>query len=172
MNIGKFLNKMTGRDKLDAYQQAAQYQQSAAAQGVPPAPGGPAQKDSRLTTDVTFEKTTCEVPFRLATSEWERTVSGWEEIEEALDQMLDGELEFVILTTGDASHGIRFIQTCPLPDQDMVTVELSLEEPGNSRARLVEKDCGQEEVFAIFRAFYQTGDVPNRERYQPVRFFQ
>ena len=86
--------------------------------------------------------------------------------------MLDGELEFVILTTGDASHGIRFIQTCPLPDQDMVTVELSLEEPGNSRARLVEKDCGQEEVFAIFRAFYQTGDVPNRERYQPVRFFQ
>lgn len=172
MNIGKFLNKMTGRDKLDAYQQAAQYQQSAAAQGVPPAPGGPARKDPRLTTDVTFEKTTCDVPFRLATSEWERTVSGWEEIEEALDQMLDGELEFVILTTGDASHGIRFIQTCPLPDQDMVTVELSLEEPGNSRARLVEKDYDQEEVFAIFQTFYRTGNVPDREEYQPMEFYK
>lgn len=172
MNIGKFLNKMTGRDKLDAYQQAAQYQQSAAAQGVPPAPGGPARKDPRLTTDVTFEKTTCDVPFRLATSEWERTVSGWEEIEEALDQMLDGELEFVILTTGDASHGIRFIQTCPLPDQDMVTVELSLEEPGNSRARLVEKDYDQEEVFAIFQTFYRTGNVPDREEYRAMEFYK
>lgn len=172
MNIGKFLNKITGKDKLDAYRQAAQYQQSAAAQGVPPAPGGPAQKDPRLTTDVTFEKTTCDVPFRLATSEWERTVSGWEEIEEALDQMLDGELEFVILTTGDASHGIRFIQTCPLPDQDMVTVELSLEEPGNSRARLVEKDYDQEEVFAIFQTFYRTGNVPDREEYQPMEFYK
>ena len=172
MNIGKFLNKMTGRDKLDAYQQAAQYQQSAAAQGVPPAPGGPARKDPRLTTDVTFEKTTCDVPFRLATSEWERTVSGWEEIEEALDQMLDGELEFVILTTGDASHGIRFIQTCPLPDQDMVTVELSLEEPGNSRARLVEKDYDQEEVFAIFQTFYRTGNVPDREEYRAMVFYK
>lgn len=172
MNIGKFLNKMTGRDKLDAYQQAAQYQQSAAVQGVPPAPGGPARKDPRLTTDVTFEKTTCDVPFRLATSEWERTVSGWEEIEEALDQMLDGELEFVILTTGDASHGIRFIQTCPLPDQDMVTVELSLEEPGNSRARLVEKDYDQEEVFAIFQTFYRTGNVPDREEYRAMEFYK
>lgn len=172
MNIGKFLNKITGKDKLDAYQQAAQYQQSAAARGVPPAPGGPARKDPRLTTDVTFEKTTCDVPFRLSTSEWERTVSGWEEIEEALDQMLDGELEFVILTTGDASHGIRFIQTCPLPDQDMVTVELSLEEPGNSRARLVEKDYDPEEVFAIFQTFYRTGNVPDREEYRAMEFYK
>ena len=32
MNIGKFLNKMTGRDKLDAYQQAARYQRFLQAQ--------------------------------------------------------------------------------------------------------------------------------------------
>lgn len=166
MNIGKFLNKMTGKDKLDAYRQATRYQQQAAA-------AAPPQPESRpTTTQVTFTRTKCDVPFRLATSEGERTVSGWEEIGEALEQMLEEVVEFVILTAGDASHGIRFIQTCPLPDQDMVTVELSLEEPGNPRTRLVEKDCGQEEVFAIFRAFYQTGDVPNRERYQPVRFFQ
>ena len=135
MNIGKFLNKITGKDKLDAYRQATRYQQQAAA-------AAPPQPESRpTTTQVTFTRTKCDVPFRLATSEGEWTVTQWEEIGEA-------------------------------PDKDMVTVELGLEEPGNPRTRLVEKDCGQEEVFAIFRAFYQTGDVPNRERYQPVRFFQ
>ena len=166
MNIGKFLNKITGKDKLDAYRQATRYQQQAAA-------AAPPQPESRpTTTQVTFTRTKCDVPFRLATSEGEWTVTQWEEIEEALDQMLDGELEFVILTTGDASHGIRFIQTCPLPDQDMVTVELSLEEPGNSRARLVEKDYDQEEVFAIFQTFYRTGNVPDREEYQPMEFYK
>ena len=86
MNIGKFLNKMTGRDKLDAYQQATRYQQQAAA-------AAPPQPESRpTTTQVTFTRTKCDIPFRLTSSEWERTVSGWEEIEEALDQMLDGEL--------------------------------------------------------------------------------
>ena len=53
-------------------------------------------------------------------------------------------MEFVILTVGGAPHGIRFIQTCPLPDREDVTVELSLEE-GKSRSRLVEKDCSMEE---------------------------
>jgi len=55
---------------------------------------------------------------------------------------------------------------------DMVTVELSLEEPGNSRARLVEKDYDPEEVFAIFQTFYRTGNVPDREEYQPMEFYK
>jgi len=166
MNIGKFLNKMTGRDKLDAYQQATRYQQQAAA-------AAPPQPESRpTTTQVTFTQTKCDVPFRLATSEGEWTVTQWEEIGEALEQMLEEVVEFVILTAGDASHGIRFIQSCPLPDKDMVTVELSLEEPGNSRARLVEKDYDPEEVFAIFQTFYRTGNVPDREEYQPMEFYK
>lgn len=173
MNIRRFLDRMKGKGKLDAYQEAARYQQQAAAQAGPaPAAGRPAQQQPRLTTDVTFEKTVCDVPFRLTTSEGEWTVSQWEEIGEVLEQMLDGDVEFVILTAGDAGHGIRFVQTCPLPDRDMVTVELSLEEEGNPRARLVEKDCDQEEVFDIFRAFYRTGDVPDREHYRPVEFYR
>ena len=170
MNIRRFLDRMKGKGKLDAYQEAARYQQQAAAQAGPAR--RPAQQQPRLTADVTFEKTVCDVPFRLTTSEWERTVSRWEEIAEALDRMLDGELEFVILTAGDAGRGIRFVQTCPLPDQEMVTVELSLEEEGNPRARLVEMDYDQEEVFEIFRAFYRTGDVPDREHYRPVEFYR
>ena len=171
MNIRRFLDRMKGKGKLDAYQEAARYQQAAAQAESAPA-RRPAQQQPRLTADVTFEKTVCDVPFRLTTSEGEWTVSQWEEIGEALEQMLDGDVEFVILTAGDAGHGIRFVQTCPLPDQEMVTVELSLEEEGNPRARLVEKDCDQEEVFDIFRAFYRTGDVPDREHYRPVEFYR
>lgn len=170
MNIRKFLNRVKGKEKLEAFREAARYCETA----LPPqpAPGKEPPAQGRFTTDVTFEKTRCAVPYRLSTSEWERSISSWDEVEEALEEMQEGEVEFVILTVGEAPHGIRFIQTCPLPDREDVTVELSLEEEGKSRSRLVEKDCSMEECIAIFRAFFHTADVPDREEYKPMSFYQ
>ena len=50
-------------------------------------------------------------------------------------------------------------------------MELSLEE-GKSRSRLVEKDCSMEECIAIFRTFFHTTGVPDREEYKPMSFYQ
>lgn len=160
MNIGKFFGKKKEQDKLDAFQMAASYQ-----------PAQPPRQPSRpTTTNVTFEKTTCDTAHRLSTSEGERTVTRWAEVEEALERMLTGEVEFVTLIAGEAPHGIRFVQSCPLPDSDDFTVELNLEEKGSPRSRLVEKDCTGEECIAIFREFYDAGSVPEREKYKPVEF--
>lgn len=161
MNLKKFFGRKKEQDQLEAFRTAAGYR--------PPDP--PSQPRRAVTADVTFRKTVCDVPHRLTTSEWEGAVDHWEEVEDALERMLDGELEFVILIAGDAPQGIRFVQTCLLPDKVGATVELSMEEPGSPRTRLVEKDCGEDEVFDIFRAFYRTGGVPDRERYRPVEFF-
>ena len=165
MNIRKFLNRVKGKENREA----ARYCEAA----LPPQLASEKEPSTqgRLTTDVTFEKTRCAVPYRLSTSEWERSISSWDEVEEALEKMQEGEVEFVILTVGEAPHGIRFIQTCPLPDREDVTVELSLEE-GKSRSRLVEKDCSMEECIAIFRTFFHTTGVPDREEYKPMSFYQ
>ena len=116
---------------------------------------------------VTFQNTACEVSRRVRSQSGERNVSSWEEVEAAIQRMLDDPEEFVILTVGDPRHGIRFIQSTRLRPGG-ITLELALESPQGTR--LVEKTCTREECFAIFREFYNTTDVPGREQYTPVKF--
>ena len=173
MNIRKFLGNSREKAGLNAFQQAAQYSRKETPSPAPKAPAPSNSGGRELTTNVTFQKTSCAVPHLLTTSEWERSVESWEEIKAALEQMLAEEVEFVVLTVGDASQGIRFIQSCLLPDEpDRVTVELNLEEPGNPRARLVERTVSAEECFSIFEEYFRTGGVPHREQYKPVEFFK
>lgn len=162
MNIGKFFGREKDQAKLDAFRMAAGYQPPRERPAAPPPPKG---------SSVTFEKTRCDDPRRLTTSEGEGPVTGWEEVADALDRLLDGELEFVILTAGEAPQGIRFVQCCPAPEEPgRVLVELNLEEPGSPRSRLVERDCDETQCFDAFRKFFQTGGVPEREKYRPVEF--
>lgn len=55
MNIRKFLNRVKGKEKLEAFREAARYCETA----LPPQPAPEKEPlaQGRLTTDVTFEKT-------------------------------------------------------------------------------------------------------------------
>lgn len=168
MNIKKLFDKVSGKESLNAYQQAAKeaerYQQ-------PPKPRTEPEPKRELTSDVTFKNTQCNVPHQITTSEWDREIHSWEEAEDAVLAMQAEEVEFVVLTTGDARHGIRFIQSVPLPDRPGFTVELALEE--GDHTRLVEKEFRTgEECLAVFREFYETSFVHDMEEYQPVRFYK
>lgn len=166
MNIKKLLGKVSGKERVDAYRQAAReaerYPQPSA---PPPAPV------REMTSDLTFQNTPCEVPHKIATSEGEWEIHRWEEAEEAVLAMQAEEVEFVILTAGDARHGIRFVQSVPLADRPGFTVELALEEGAGTR--LVEKEFRTgEECLAVFREFYHTSAVRDWQSYRPVRFYK
>lgn len=126
------------------------------------------KKPQKTTTKVTFQNTPCDTPRRLDTnSGTDHPISSWEEVAEALRGMFSDPEEFVILTVGDPRHGIRFIQSTQTKTGG-ITLELALESPEGTR--LVERSCNQEECLAIFREFYNTTDVPQRELYKPVEF--
>ena len=163
MNIKKLFGKKKDEEKLKAFQQAAGYSGSATTQPA---------AERQLTSDVTFAPTKCEVSYLLSTDQGERGISSFGEVENALLDMMAGEAEFVILTVGNACHGIRFIQSCPLNDEDGFTVELALEQEGG-RTRLVEKSFyTQKECLEVFREFYNTSSVQDKESYTPVEFYK
>lgn len=163
MNIGKLLGKLSGKEQLNAYQQAAQ---NAETYSAPPAP--PARD---LTDTVTFQNTPCPVPHLITTSEGEHEITRWEEAEDAVLAMMAEEVEFVILTAGDARHGIRFVQSVPLADRPGFTVELALEE--GDRTRLVEREFPtQEACLAVFREFFETASVTGIDQFRPVKFYK
>lgn len=127
------------------------------------------KKSPKTTPKVIFKNTVCQAPRQISTQSGERTISSWEEVAAAIGTMLRDPEEFVVLTAGDASHGIRFIQATQLQSGG-ITLELALESPEGTR--LLEKTCTPEECTAIFREFYNTTNVPSQEQYTPVEFYR
>ena len=125
------------------------------------------KKAAKAPQEVIFKNTSCDVPRRVASQSGERDVTSWDEVEEAIRDMLADPEEFVILTVGDPRFGIRFIQSTQLKTGG-ITLELALETPQGTR--LVEKDCTQQECLEIFREFYNTTSVQGVEQYTPVEF--
>ncbi len=127
------------------------------------------KKPQKTTTQVIFQNTSCDTSRRLDTNNGaDHAISSWEEVEDALYEMFSDPDEFVILTVGDPCWNIRFIQAAQIKTGG-ITLELGLESPDGTR--LVERTCSQKECLAIFREFYSTANVPQREAYQPVEFF-
>lgn len=127
------------------------------------------KKPRKTTSKVTFKNTPCDSPRRLDTnSGTDHAITSWEEVAQALQDMFLDPDEFVILTVGDPQWGIRFIQSTQIKSGG-ITLELGLESPDGTR--LVERFCTQEECLAIFREFYNTTNVSQRELYKPVEFF-
>jgi len=119
------------------------------------------------TTEVVFQKTVCNVPWKVGTQETVCTVSTWQEIESYIRGMFADSDEFVTLTTGDALYHIRYVQATQ-SDKGII-VQLGIEE--GEKTRLVEKECSQKECMDIFREFYNTQNVRERGKYKPVEFF-
>ena len=113
------------------------------------------KKAAKAPQEVIFKNTSCDVPRRVASQSGERDVTSWDEVEEAIRDMLADPEEFVILTVGDPRFGIRFIQSTQLKTGGIT---------------LVEKDCTQQECLEIFREFYNTTSVQGVEQYTPVEF--
>lgn len=126
-------------------------------------------KKEGMTTQVRFKTPVCRVPRQLSTQAGERTVSCWDEVREALEQMLESDDEFVVLSVGDPRYDIFFVQTTPNTNGSGYVVQLSIRDGDGSR--LVEKVWPVEECFDIFRKFYDTTCVEGLEQYKPVEFF-
>lgn len=121
----------------------------------------------KLSTEVVFENTICNVHRELKTQESERAVDSWDEVEDGIWGMLEDENEFVVLTVGELLHQVRYVQAAQISDG--IIVQLGIEEGGQTR--LVEKKCTQEECLNIFREFYDSALVHNIEMYTPVKFW-
>lgn len=127
----------------------------------------PVADERKLTTDVTFEKTVCKVPWNLRTQEIDRQIEKWWEVEGCLLDMFEEEDEFVTLTAGEIQHQIRFVQSCTCAEG--IVVELGLED--ETGTRLVQKICSAEECMDIFLEFFETTAVHDLDSYHPTEFY-
>lgn len=121
----------------------------------------------KLTTEVVFGKTVCNVHRELKTQEIAHSVDSWDEVEDCIWDMFEDEDEFVVLTVGELLHQIRYVQASQI--KDGIIVQLGIEE--GEQTRLVEKKCTQEECLDIFREFYASASVQDVEKYTPVKFW-
>lgn len=125
------------------------------------------KQEKKLTTEVVFGKTICNVPRKVSTQEVERSVDSWEEVADYILDMFEDEDEFVVLTVGELLHQIRYVQAAQVSSG--IIVQVGIEE--GEQTRLVEKECTQEECMNIFREFYESALVQNLEEYTPVEFW-
>ena len=125
------------------------------------------KQEKKLTTEVVFGKTICNVPRNVRTQEVDRPVDSWKEVAGYILDMFEDEDEFVTLTVGELLHQIRYIQAAQTGSG--IIVQLRIEE--GEQTRLVEKECTQEECMNIFRVFYESALVQNLEEYTPVKFW-
>ena len=125
------------------------------------------KQGKKLTTDVVFGKTVCNVPRNLRTQEVDKSVDSWDEVADCILDMFEDEDEFVTLTVGELKHQIRYVQACQVSGG--ITVQVGIEE--GEQTRLVEKMCTQDECMNIFREFYESAVVRNVEEYTPVKFW-
>lgn len=124
------------------------------------------KQEKKLTTEVVFGKTICNVPRNVRTQEVDRPVDSWKEVAGYILDMFEDEDEFVVLIVGELLHQIRYVQATQVSSG--IIVQVGIEE--GEQTRLVEKECTQEECMNIFRVFYESALVQNLEEYSPVEF--
>lgn len=125
------------------------------------------KQEKKLTTQVFFENSVCNVPRNVRTQEVDRSVDSWDEVMDYILDMFEDEDEFVTLTVGEVLHQISYVQACQADGG--IIVQLGIQE--GKKTRLVEKNCTQEECVDIFREFYRSASVQNVGQYQPVKFY-
>lgn len=118
--------------------------------------------------EMLFEKTKCDVPYKLHTQTIERAAKNWQDVLDRVLEMFDDDDEFVTLTVGDARHNIRYVQAVRDRRGDRIIVQLGIED--DKHTRLVEKLCGENECVEIFREFYDSASVKDLGKYEPVKF--
>lgn len=118
--------------------------------------------------EMLFEKTECEMPYKLRTQTIEREAVDWQDVLDRVLEMFGDDDEFVTLTLGEARHNIRYVQAARKMRGDQIIVQLGIED--DKYTRLVEKLCGEEECVEIFREFYSSSNVSGLDKYKPVKF--
>lgn len=118
--------------------------------------------------EMLFEKTECDVPYRIRTQTIEREAKDGRDVLDRVLEMFGDADEFVTLTVGEARHNIRYVQAARNKRGGGIIVQLGIED--GEHTRLVEKLCGEKECAEIFREFYSTSNVSGRDKYEPVKF--
>ena len=124
-------------------------------------------EEKKLSTDVVFGKTVCNVAREISTQEINRSVDSWDEVADCIWDMFEDENEFVTLTVGELLHQVRYVQATQTDGG--IVVQLGIEE--GEQTRLVEKICTQKECLEIFQKFYEEALVENIKEYTPVEFW-
>lgn len=91
-----------------------------------------------------------------------------QDLERLLQLMLDDPNQFLILTAGNPSYGVSYVQAARIKN-NIIDVELGLERDGKSE--LVQKNCTEEECRAIMTEFFNSTYVEDMDSYKPMQFF-
>lgn len=118
--------------------------------------------------EMSFENMEKMDDFSLETDEGEKNNFTKADILLAINEMLEFEDAFVILTAPKAIRKIRYIQSTVVgDDEEEILLQIAVEE---DRTRLFEKICTEDELKDIFLQFYDGKFDPDMSKYEPVKF--
>lgn len=119
----------------------------------------------KTTSDIVFEKVE---PLEVTKLENQNGVIDnctYKDVENFLQIMFANYDQFITLSVPSARYGIRFVQACRV--NNGIDVELGLEE--NNHTKVICKVCTEAECSEVFREFFTTANVYDKNGYEPLQ---